>query len=274
MRNRVLGILAIAALSACGGGGGGGGTPSGPSSFTSLSLTPATDLIRIRGSETFTATGASSDGSSRTVEGTWGSDAPGVATVSAGRVTGVTSGQATIFADYQGLRATRLLRVLPDYHGRWTGDHTLTGCAADGIWMGFCDDIEFGQVSILGMALTQNRDALTGPVDYDDVSIPTQGSIQMSGHLVLQGSRTEVVDGIPVDFSLSNWETVTSDNERMVGRLSLTVRITGFAGSLRFDSELRIMNKSSATPIVAATPRGGGGLRDRISAALRARKGG
>src|SRR3982750_3869404 len=82
----------------CGGGNKGGGItqPSG-STVTGLTLSPATDLFKINGSETFPLPAAVSDGSSRAVTGTWASDALGVAAVdSSGRVTGRGSGEATI----------------------------------------------------------------------------------------------------------------------------------------------------------------------------------
>src|SRR5262245_54838336 len=71
-------------------------------------------------SETCSATAVRSDGSSQTVTGVaWSSDAPAVATVNAatGSVSGVKSGNATISADYQGLRGSKLIAVRPNYAG-------------------------------------------------------------------------------------------------------------------------------------------------------------
>ena len=148
-RNLVV-VALLTTMVACGGKGGGSPTaPSAPTpTITGLSITPATDLIKIKASESFTATATFSDGSSRPVPATWGTDTPGVATIdSSGRATGVASGQATIFADYPGAqRATRLLRVVPDYHGRWRGDWSVTACAEEGDWRGVCREFTIGSL--------------------------------------------------------------------------------------------------------------------------------
>lgn len=269
MWKAVMSVLAMIALSACGGGG--GGTPTTPSSaLASLSLVPATDLIKIKGTETFTANGSFSDGTTRSVEATWGSDNTAVATVSAGRATGVAAGQATIFADYQGQRATRLLRVVPDYHGRWSGDHRQTGCADEGDWKGACADFPNGDLYMLVLALTQTRDALTGTADFGEPGGAVRGSIRMSGHLGLEGSQVITDEGLTLELTLANWETLTTDNERMTGRFGLIFRATGLTGSLRLDCELRIMSKTSATPLVGADRQGDNALRQHLLAALRA----
>lgn len=248
----VVGLLSTTV--ACGGGGGSPTAPPSTPTLTGLSITPATDLVRIKANETFAANATFSDGSSRTVQSTWGSDAPGVATIeSGGRVTGVASGQATIFADYQGQHATRLLRVLPDYQGRWQGDWSMSGCGDEGDWRGACGELALGSLWAIALEATQNRDAVNGTVDFGD-NQPGQvaGTIRMSGHLVLSGTYTIVQDGLPFEFAVSDWETLTTDNDRMTGRFRLTMRVAGLQGSLRLDGELRVVAKTSAMSLVGA----------------------
>lgn len=273
MWKTAISALAVVAISACGGGGGSGSTPTTPSpSLATLSITPATDLIKIKGTETFTATGSFSDGTSRAVEATWGSDNTAVATVSGGRVTGVAPGQATIFADYQGQRATRLLRVVPDYHGRWSGDHRQTACVEEGDWKGVCKEFfPADSLYALTLAVTQTRDTVSSTVDFGDgVMGPVQGSIRMSGHLVLEGTFTVTSEGVPLEVTMSRWETLTTDNERMSGSLAATFRASGLQGSIRLECELRIVAKTSATPLLAGGSGGDSALRQHLSAALRA----
>src|SRR5262245_28768234 len=111
--------------------GGDGGTPAAPTPMVqSVTVASSSDLIFIGASETFTATAAMSSGGTQSVTGgTWGTDSPSVASVdSTGRVTGVGSGMATIFVDFQGRRGTKLIRGLPNYQGAWSGSYAITGC--------------------------------------------------------------------------------------------------------------------------------------------------
>ena len=87
--SRVLPILLLAALVGCGGDDGVSGG-AGPTVVTNVAITAGSDLITINASQTLTARASLNNGSSITVQPTWGSDAPGVATVDAtGRVTGM-----------------------------------------------------------------------------------------------------------------------------------------------------------------------------------------
>ena len=252
MKTRIAIALALAVAVGCGKDEGG---PTGPSPApTSLSITPGTDLIKIKGSETFSVTGTYSDGSTRPVQATWGTDNGAVATMDpSGRAGGVTSGQATIFADAQGQRATRLLRVVPDYQGRWRGDWTATRCADEGDWRGACAEFPAGSLYSLALDLTQTRDAISGTADFGD-ALPgaVNGTIRMDGPLVLAGTQTVVIEDIPVELVLSDWETVTTDNERMTGRFRVTFRVAGLSGSIGIDGEVRIVAKTSVSSMSAA----------------------
>ena len=226
-------------------------SPSPTRTLTSVSVSPSIDLIKIKQVETFTVTANYSDGSVEAITPAWGTDAPGVASIeNTGRVTGVGSGLATIFADYQGLRGTRLLRVVPDYHGRWEGDWSVTACTADGDLVGACEAFPYGEIFLLTLTVNQTRDQVTGTTDFgDNLPGPVTGSILQSGHLVVGGTYTlDLGDGLIAEVTVSNWETLTIDNQRMTGRLRLTGRVPGFQGAFSTDGELRIVTKTSANP--------------------------
>jgi hypothetical protein len=267
MKNRI--VIAFALAVAVGCGENDPISPS-PSTLASLSITPATEFIKIKGTETFTVTGTYSDGSTRTEQATWGTDNPGIATIDAGgRASGVASGQASIFAETQGQRATRLLRVLPDYHGRWRGDWMVTSCGDDGDWRGACAEFPSNSLFGLSLELTQTRDTVSGTTDFgDDLPGAVTGTIRMDGPLVLGGTYTVVFEGIPVEITVGNWETVTTDNERMTGRFRLTMRTAGLQGSIGVDGEARIVAKTSAGLQFSGT-NGVGSLRGAIARSLR-----
>ena len=194
---------------------------------------------------------------------------PAASIDSNGRATGVASGQATIFADYQGLRGTRLLRVLPDYQGRWRGDWRVAACAEEGDWRGICREFTNAALFALNLGLTQARDSVTGTTDFgDELPGPVTGTIGMSGHLVVSGTYTITLEGIPIEVTVSNWQTLTTDNERMTGRFRLGMRAAGLQGSFSTDGDLRIVTKVSATTI-AATDREARGLGHSIARIIR-----
>lgn len=243
---------ALVVLAACGGDDAGPGPGPGPTRVpASLAILPATDFLKLRASEALTAVATMTNGTTETVTATWSSDNAGVASVdAAGRVTGAGSGQAAISAVYSGLTAVRPVRVVPDYHGRWSGDHSVANCVADGDWLkaGFCQEmLNQGPLFSLGLVLTQNRDAVTGTIDVGgDTPGAIEGPIRMNGDLAVGGTFVATVDGVSLEVTVSDWETRTSDNQRMTGRFRMTFRAVGLAGSGGADAELRVFNKTGS----------------------------
>lgn len=269
MRGHVVPLALVCGLVSCG-----GKPPTTPPidlGTTAVAIAASTDLLKINQSETFTLTATMTDGSTRTVAGTWRSESAAVATVdSNGRVTGAGSGETAISAESNGLRAApRALRVLPDYHGRWSGDWRINGCTTDGDWAGsdICRDVPVGSLLPFALALTQNRDAAAGNVTLDDVAGPIQGSIQLGGQLGATGAFTFTDEGITIDVAVTDWQTTTTDNQRMTGRFVLVFRTALLQGSVRFDGELRIVSKSAATPLSASGRQGS--LRRALAAVKR-----
>ena len=267
--------ISLVLLGGCGGKSGGPGPglpPTGPSpvSLVGISIAPDADMLRIKATETFTATAAFSDGTSRAVEPVWASDNGAIATVTAGRATGVAPGEATISAEYQGQRAARRLRVVPDYHGQWNGEHVQTRCTDEGDWRGFCREFPNGELFLMSLALTQSRDTVNGSLDLGDEPLSVQGTIAPTGHLRLEGSFRVMEDDLTFDGNLAEWETLTLDNARMTGRFVVVFRLSGLQGSLRLDTDLRSITKTSATILTAARNGRPNGLGQRLAAALRA----
>lgn len=258
MATRILAVITLLLITAACGAAGNGSSPTAPtptSAITGLSITPATDLIKLKARETFSSIATFSDGTSRAVTAAWGTSAPGVATVdSSGHATGMGSGETTIFAWYQGHRATQSLRVVPDYHGLWQGDWRVTGCADEGDWVGLCREFEVGSLWGLTLAVSQNRDAITGTVDFGRLPGPMSGTIRQSGHLVLTAAYTMTIEEeIATDVTLTDWETITTGNNRMTGRFRATLQAPWCQGSLSADGELRVVIKTAAVPALAAS---------------------
>lgn len=134
LRQRLAGNLSVISaflvLVSCGGGG----SPTAPTP-TSITINSTGALLFVGQTETFTATVTFSNGTTQVLTGgTWGSDAPAVATVNAasGLVTTVAPGLVSIFVDGQGLRGTKQITVSPSYAGFWNGQYSVTACTQTG----------------------------------------------------------------------------------------------------------------------------------------------
>jgi hypothetical protein len=105
--------------------------PSGSVTLTSVALTLNPPPVGSGAQATATAT--FSNGTVNPIASGFGTDTPSVATVtSTGGVAGLSIGDVTIFVDYQGMRATKKVRILPGYGGIFIGSYTIGSCAATG----------------------------------------------------------------------------------------------------------------------------------------------
>jgi hypothetical protein len=93
----------------------------------------------------------------------------------------------------------------------------------------------------------------------------------MSGHLLLSASFTVPADDIVIDVTLTDWEALTTDNERMTGRFVLVIRASGLQGSGRVECDLRIFGKTSTTPVASESRTGNRMFRDAVTRAVRRR---
>jgi len=242
--------LVVACLVATGGCNGGRTNPTqlpSSSAGASISIAPATDLLKIKSSETFSATTISASGAQKAAAAAWTSDSPAIASVDAGgKVTGNASGRATITAQVEGLTGTLNLRVIPDYHGRWEGMTRVTACTVEGDWNGACADV-VGSSLAMTLAVTQDRDAISGDVDFDGARGPISTSVQVDGRLVTSGALTLVVDDLTFDVALTDWDTASMDNQQMSGRFRLDVRHASLSGFWRLEGELASVRKVAGT---------------------------
>jgi len=260
MRTLPVVLVALVAAVACGKESDGpcNQNPIAPACIDRITISPDTNLLKIKATEVFSVTTMGVNGN-RTVQAAWSSDTVAVATVdSAGHATGVAPGEATIVADFQGLQDKRLLRVVPDYHGQWSGGQAVTSCTADGAWaeVDGCAEFPVGDLYWFALALTQNRDSVTGTVDFGEPG-PVSGSIRTSGHLVVDGTFTATTEGLPLAVAVSDWETLSMDNEQMSGHFTLRFSLPGVSGSLLIGNDLRSVTKTSSTPLIGRATRNG-----------------
>jgi hypothetical protein len=263
-RNFASASLLLVPLMACGGSGKSGGSPTSPgATMTSLSIAPATELLKLKATENFTATATLSNGSSTVVTPAWRSDNAAVLTIeSGGRATAVASGTATIIAEHQGLSVTRLLRVVPDYQGSWRGDISMRSCEDEGDWEGACEELSTGDRDTISIAATQQGAAVSATLDLGGFAGPVVGTIATDGTLSLSGTYSSTMDGFPFQISVVEWQSASTDNSRMTGHASFTMRTTALNGQARLNVDLIGVNKTG--PTLAAQPPVPGGELGRL----------
>jgi len=221
--------------------------------LVSLSLTPGGDLIRLHTNYLFRLTAHYDTALTKdvTAEAGWWSDTPVVVSVDAnGLVRGLSAGWATLFAEYQGLRVERRLRVLADYGGVWQGDWVVTDCREDGDWLGSCAILDTGgapwATQRLTLLVSQFIEGVSGKVDFgDDLPGALTGVIGDDGTLSLDGTYTVEIEGFHVEIAVTEWQAA-SLHEMMTGQFCVTLRDPNLTGSVAVDGHLNVVHRTSS----------------------------
>lgn len=234
MRTKLLVALALLpGLASCGKGD--ATSPTSPAAtVVELTISPTTDFLKLKGTERFVANARLSSGAIEAVVPTWRSDASAVTVDGSGLATAAGIGTATITATYQDRSATRAIRVLPDYAGRWVGTFFVTSCQVEGGFRAeWCGPV-LGASFPARLDIVQTRDVVSGTWTLQEDSTGTiVGTIAGSGELSLTGT---VFQG-GVSITISSWQSMTTENTTMTGRFTLTWAAPG--GSARTEVELR-----------------------------------
>jgi Bacterial Ig-like domain (group 2) len=251
----LLTLILAAPLAACGGKD---GSPAGPgatpATVTGLSLSPGTTVLKTNQTETFTASAMMSSGPSQAVQPAWTSDNTTVLSIdAAGLARGLTNGAATITATHGGVSETRRIRVVTDYQGSWTGDYVVRRCDHSGDFRSgeFCDRQEgfwAGDRLPIGLTLTQERDAVTGPFTLGGIAGTLAGTVDQSGQLTATAALTLTVDGSVITFNVPAL-TARADGERLSGAFTVDVTAAGLAGQGHLEADLQ--NVARAAAVVA-----------------------
>jgi hypothetical protein len=205
-----------------------------------------------------------SNGQSQAIAAGWLSDAPGVATVTdAGVVTGIANGRATIYVISGGRQGQQVVRVVPDYQGRWSGGLRVTACTETGFFVtiGFCAMIPVGVIDPYTVSLAQSGEQMTARLALETtILFPTvPAPIGAEGTSSFSATYVDISSGLSIESS-------ALINSLRVGELTGTVsevwRVPGLSGEGRLAQDIVGTTRTSTT---ALTGGGGGG-----SAKLRA----
>lgn len=251
--------IALAWSAACGKGGGGSPTAPTPTPTTTAVTVgyPAGGTFFIGREVQFEARQTLSDGSTRVAtNATWGSDTPGVATVSAnGLVRGVAAGEATIFADAP-VRGVLRIRVYPDFGGTWRGNEVINSCQGSGTLAALCAEFGPGEVGLHDSSFTQADASVNAVIDAGDGSTArTTGTISVGGELQLPS-----VPFLPaepgIDSQVQNWRSRSDVPAAMTGTYDLYVTAAGVSGFIRLSLRLENVVRTSSQAGQAQPPDG------------------
>ena len=245
-------VAAVSVLAGCSGGSGTGPAPV----VTAPVIGTANTMIYVGQVVQFSATGG---GTIR-----WGGDNSSVATIdqTTGRVTGVSTGRVTIWAENEGGRTTRLLRGLPSYAGSWQGNYTTQDCQSNGVFalLAFCNN-NFRQGQSLSMTLgfTQSDDRISGgSVALGSLTgTLTATTVGEDGQARLTGSITPLA-GNSIRVSIENMRLESPTAGVIRGEYEQVWSDTTLSGTARVYARIETLTRQSGGPTFGVTaPRGG-----------------
>jgi hypothetical protein len=225
--------------------------PSNSNTVVSISLNSSSGALAFGAMETFTATATLAGGGTQPVTGgVWGSDAQTVAQVSAsGQVTAVGIGLATVFVDFQGMRGTKLIRVLQNFAGEYSGTYVVDACAESGDFV----EAEFcttpwapGSALALAFLFAQTGASLTGQTALGGIiSGQFSATVRDDGSATVQ--VTANVEGILVT---QTWQLRADQSGFITGSFRIVISAPGLTGNTTIDATIstavRVSSSSAA----------------------------
>jgi hypothetical protein len=243
----MIGLLVV--TGGCGGGNNGSTPPPIAPSGTVVSITVSSggSSVYLGGVETFTATATLSTGGTQSLlVGTWSTSSAAIATVDSatGKVTGVANGTVTISLDYQGVRGSKSVRVVPFYAGNWAGSYIVSGCTQA---QGFsdtnqCSNFPIGRSLQYGLQLAQAFDVVSGTTNIgligmsgDTETIQPDGSVNLTTN-AFAGTTTIV----------ASWTLISQSAGVLGGTLSQHWTDSVITGSMDITATLNPPTRLSA----------------------------
>ena len=235
---RLLVALPTALVAACGADK----SPAAPSPTTTAVTVTVSSPVRMGQTAQAAGTETLSDGQTRSITSGWLSDAPGVATVtSSGLVTGVANGRATIYVVANGRQGQQVMRVVPDYQGRWSGGLRVTSCTETGVFanLNFCDDNPVGTTYDYSVSLSQSGEQMTAIVDYGAPYVfpSIAAPVREDGASAFTPSLSVTESGVTLTI-----DEAFNINSTRVGNLTGTVneiwRVPNFSGEGRLVQDI------------------------------------
>ncbi len=251
---RLIVLLPFVLVAACGDDT---SSPTVPSPTTTGVTVTVSSPVRMGQTAQATGTEMLSGVQTRPITSGWLSDAPAVATVTgAGLVTGIANGRATIFVTANGTQGQQVVRVVPDYQGRWSGGLRVTSCTETGIFaeLDFCDESPVGATFSYSLNLSQSGEQMTAVADYGPPMLfpSIAAPIREDGTSTFTPSLSATEQGITLIL-----DAAFSINSARVGELTGTVnevwRFPNLSGEGRLAQTIVGTTRSSAASVSAVS---------------------
>jgi hypothetical protein len=187
-------------------------------------------------------------------------------------VTAVAYGQATIIGEHDGVRAgaTKLMAVVSDFQGTWSGDYAIVGCHETGDFQGegFCTVFAPGTTHPIAASLTQPTNKADGTVYFGQMPATVTGTADAGGSLTFP--ETTMKDD-PVSIKVTGMVFRMDGSSHLTGTFTTTWTATGAAGECGFDGQLAAVTRVSATPMAFSVRRPFARTWQDVAAAMRRR---
>jgi hypothetical protein len=211
-------------------GGCGSGSPPTPTP-TGLTIVGPEGVMFLGQIYSFTASLQLSNGTSNTVSGNWGSDALSVAVAqtTTGQVNVVGIGEATIFVDAQGLRATKRIRTTVNYQGRLEGGFRQTSCSQSGVFAtgNVCGDFPNGTLFGFTGTFTQTGENVVATMDLIEFPAdPVNATVNGAGELRFTTEHRE--ENLT---AIAQWVLRPSGTTFVDGTATWRIRAIGLSGT-------------------------------------------
>lgn len=235
-------------------------TPTQPGPAGTSLVISGPDAVLTGLSDDYTVAAASSDGTTRTIVATWTSSNPGVARInSSGHLEGRSPGSTTLTASSGGQSASRVVRVVNNYAGVWSGRFVIRACTDTGELTdhdgGFClaGPGRLGNTGWITLTLVQGGSTLreiTGKIGNYSEAIT--GEVSADGRLSLSGTVSERDFDHPyfkiATHTFSAWDTTLDGRDRMAGRWAEDfTSLVSCVGTAHIEHEVMTMTRAPAS---------------------------
>lgn len=275
--SRLIVILSVPVASACGGGGSSPSTPVSPTpqapTVSGFAITTSGDTLLSGQGAQLTAETTMSDGSRQNVtsQAAWTSDNNTIAAVnSAGQVSALRHGTATVNAAYQGRNAQKLVNVISNFQGTWIGDYNVRVCDSSGVFRaaGWCDSFNPGRTLPISGGWTQNFERVTGTLSLGQLSSTLSGAVSSDGRLTGSAVGNTTSGSLTVSQNIGGVDFRLTTNTAIAGSFAVSWTASGLTGNGYMEGNIRILTRTSSTAAVRRMPLGFLTLEEMLRAAL------
>lgn len=250
MRANACAMALLLVLAGCGGNP---GRPDDPDlvSVTITNVPPG--FLFLGETYTFAMSARMSNGTTVTTGGTWGSDAPAVATVNSvsGQVQILGLGDATVYVDYQGVRGIQPIQSTVRYAGQMEGVSRIRRCVDTGDWalVDTCAEFPNGSAGTFEGTFTQSGRSVTAVMSLGggETSNPVTATVSDAGELRFDTSHA--FEGLTARV---RWSLQPSGLTQIRGNHTIRFQAAGVSGYVEITADIDPFGISQAVPGGAA----------------------